>query len=398
MKKTFYQLCIIMVALVCAHGVHATDITIKQQSAFSSVAHVAKNNFTVPTLVDIPLDFAPGAQKQVAVVDGMTLVPATVMKHVTENPVHFSATNSVGVGAHAMVDGDYGTYTELPFTEPTEKPKTVRRDAITGRLIEETEKPDDNVVDIDVRTDRAITTDRLTLHFDRHIAAPTHIRVASIDENGSEKILLPQERYTTDHIVFPTETTRHFRITLHYTRPLRISEIHFEQKNAPSVTKDSVRFIAMPGVTYDLYFNTEEFVSLSFGEKPDLHDTHNVAQLVVQSVVDNPLYQKADTDGDGVIDRDDNCVDVPNPDQVDKDLNGVGDACEDFDRDGVINTKDNCPYVANHAQHDTDHDGLGDACDSAESRLFAQYPWLPYVVVVCVGCIVVMLIVRTLRK
>ena len=57
-----------------------------------------------------------------------------------------------------------------------------------------------------------------------------------------------------------------------------------------------------------------------------------------------------DTDGDGVADPIDNCVNVPNPDQHDHDGDGRGDVC------------DVCP-----ARYDTgadsDGDGVGDACD-----------------------------------
>ena len=36
-----------------------------------------------------------------------------------------------------------------------------------------------------------------------------------------------------------------------------------------------------------------------------------------------------DADADGVGDDVDNCGDVPNPDQADTDMNGVGDACDE---------------------------------------------------------------------
>lgn len=73
---------------------------------------------------------------------------------------------------------------------------------------------------------------------------------------------------------------------------------------------------------------------------------------------------RVDTDGDGVIDLDDNCPAVPNVDQEDTNLDGQGDACDtDDDGDGAPDTQDNCPLVSNTDQLDTDGDQAGDACD-----------------------------------
>ncbi len=45
-----------------------------------------------------------------------------------------------------------------------------------------------------------------------------------------------------------------------------------------------------------------------------------------------------DTDGDGVNDLADNCVDIANADQADLDGDGLGDVCDDdLDGDGVLN-------------------------------------------------------------
>ena len=57
-----------------------------------------------------------------------------------------------------------------------------------------------------------------------------------------------------------------------------------------------------------------------------------------------------DRDGDGVLNRDDNCPELANIDQADRDADDVGDTC------------DNCPTVANAEQEDRDGDGRGDAC------------------------------------
>ncbi|MFH1770007.1 MAG: thrombospondin type 3 repeat-containing protein [archaeon] len=71
-----------------------------------------------------------------------------------------------------------------------------------------------------------------------------------------------------------------------------------------------------------------------------------------------------DDDDDNVTDPTDNCPDVYNPDQLDTDLDGIGDACDsDDDDDDVPDETDNCPLVDNPDQADEDGDGIGDACD-----------------------------------
>ncbi|HUR40810.1 MAG TPA: thrombospondin type 3 repeat-containing protein, partial [Verrucomicrobiae bacterium] len=94
-----------------------------------------------------------------------------------------------------------------------------------------------------------------------------------------------------------------------------------------------------------------------------------------------------DSDNDGVADASDNCLMVANPDQANLDGDANGDACDadidgdgvangddafprdpgestDTDGDGVGDNTDNCLNVANPGQADTDGDGMGDACDT----------------------------------
>lgn len=73
----------------------------------------------------------------------------------------------------------------------------------------------------------------------------------------------------------------------------------------------------------------------------------------------------SDSDGDGILDPSDNCVDDANADQADNDSDGIGDVCDpDDDNDTILDTTDNCIFTANSSQADSDGDGAGDACDN----------------------------------
>ncbi|MBT8318139.1 MAG: hypothetical protein HKP59_11000, partial [Lutibacter sp.] len=76
-----------------------------------------------------------------------------------------------------------------------------------------------------------------------------------------------------------------------------------------------------------------------------------------------------DNDNDGIDNLIDNCIDTANPDQADIDGDGIGDVCDDdSDNDGVLNDVDNCPDIVNPNQEDTDNDGIGDVCDTDDDN------------------------------
>jgi len=75
-----------------------------------------------------------------------------------------------------------------------------------------------------------------------------------------------------------------------------------------------------------------------------------------------------DDDNDGIPDfgpppPGDNCRLVYNPGQADWNSDGQGDACDDSDGDGVMDSVDNCRSASNANQANMDGDAFGDACD-----------------------------------
>jgi len=85
-----------------------------------------------------------------------------------------------------------------------------------------------------------------------------------------------------------------------------------------------------------------------------------------------------DFDEDGVADSSDDCPAQKNPDQADRDSDGLGDVCDacaggaDRDDDGACDGADNCPAVWNPAQRDVDRNGVGDACDTQSCVVSAE--------------------------
>jgi hypothetical protein len=70
------------------------------------------------------------------------------------------------------------------------------------------------------------------------------------------------------------------------------------------------------------------------------------------------------------VDSQDNCRNVANPGQEDRDSDRIGDACDnDNDNDSVPDTSDNCPELANADQKDSDRDGIGNACNPSPAPL-----------------------------
>lgn len=113
------------------------------------------------------------------------------------------------------------------------------------------------------------------------------------------------------------------------------------------------------------YINDDQLDSDGDGEGDEC-DTDRDGDGVwnFQDLYPDDPRSSADSDGDGIGDGSDNCPEDINADQSDADDDGFGDACDaDADNDGLTNDADNCPDVANADQADQDADNIGDVCD-----------------------------------
>lgn len=161
--------------------------------------------------------------------------------------------------------------------------------------------------------------------------------------------------------------------------------------------------IPKPGVITDLCTPLVNVRTEFFGVSRDNEDTFTVNESGVD-LLTNPqagaytftvaTTSQRDADGDGYENRLDTCALVPNvgnpriPNSGDDDSDGLDKVCDpndnpgtggtnsDQDGDGYVNRQDNCPIIdngeADDNQADADLDGIGDVCDPDPNNADAQ--------------------------
>ncbi len=368
MRYSFlFLVCLAFPVSAWAHGHHEnteTDIQGVDQtlSAFARMLPV-ETSVTIPTVVDVPVTDTVFRIRDAVVYEETT---KRFQPYVFHSKQTFSrAVATIVTGAEpsmgvvgALTDGNGDTTVEFPVDE--------------NQI---------SILELKVDFSRPTVVSGFLFSLDRYVALPQSVSVSvpSTDGLGAPRTILAQSSLTGTTVRFPELTASSLIIKLWFGQPLRIREMDFFEEDVRSVNEGSVRFLARPGERYTLYAYSDRGYIAPVGEIGNLRDDTDVKRLSGGELVANPLYRPADSDGDGIIDRTDNCVRIENPDQHDENGNGRGDKCDDYDRDGIVNSQDNCPAHPNRIQTDTDRDGKGDTCDGEESRITEKYVWMPWV-------------------
>lgn len=328
----------------------------------------------VPTVVEVLFSDFPVNNNPAAVLDltSNTIVPSylSVRSEVMPEPVKFKLDNRI---LYKLFDNDPKTY------ETFELPPS-----------------GDGSVLIEAVSDKPFTTSSLTISLDQNVFLPKTIQI-SVRDYEQDRVILAETQLNSKTVLFPKTNAYYWFIRLSYTQPLRITELRFNQEdNIRNV--NYLRFLAQPDRSYHIYFDSEKYIYVPFaGELGNIANTHDVKVMNLDNVYESLDYRPQDADGDEIVDANDNCPSIPNNDQKDLNLNGIGDACEDFDVDGTMNDKDNCPDIANYNQADTDGDGVGDACDPIDNRITEQYKFLPWLGIFFAASLLILLFWLTVR-
>lgn len=331
-----------------------------ENTSFRTITNVViPADILVPTVVEIPMSENESTLKQFSVIQSGTdkQVAYYYSSRVSRTPETVVVSDLNGLVISSLSDKNASTEHDFPLVG----------DQRTSSIIR-------------LKTATPVTSSYFAIVPSANVWAPDSIKVTALDTvTGPQVVSAAKNLRGGDRVSFPSTLASEWEIEIIHSQPLRLREVVLGQDNPITKRENYLRFLAEPGSSYQVYSDSDTWVSVPRPEAGNLRDDSGVVKLSSYTVLKNPDFLDSDTDKDGVIDRLDNCVNLANPDQTDINNNRIGDACDDFDRDGIININDNCPDIPNQNQMDTDGDLIGDVCDDEESRLTEKYAWLPWV-------------------
>lgn len=359
---------------VFAYGINV-DTTV-----FRKVTEVViPNTILVPTVVELPIDDSNIGKGQFLVSNLQNGQDTAYyfFNQAIDRTVRVRATDENNQPLVTLVDNNHSTTKLFP-------------------LIEEGEV----VTVIYLSADTPVASSHITLSLDSNVSLPTSVKITALDTDIGPQVVKAPTNTLGAHtrFVYPQTVAQNWKVELTHSQPLRLTEVTLGQDIEVQSTQSFIRFLAEPNTVYQIYSNSDSWVNQLQPEAGNLRDSVGVVKIAAPLSSANPYFMESDADRDGVKDTLDNCVNISNPDQVDLNQNGVGDACDDFDKDGVINSLDNCIDKPNRNQADEDGDSVGDACDGEESRLTEKYAWIPWLGLVAAGAAILGMFLMVYRR
>ena len=238
--------------------------------------------------------------------------------------------------------------------------KLVDNDALTSFVFENREDHGESFVILDLGKIQAVHGFKIYKGLNAKIKST---KILGGKELNKFKTISSKRIYKLDTDITNPQEVRYIKIIFYGTK----------------IAVDDIQIYKFPGKIIQWKNNDEKKYILFFGGKNNQSNKKTKKILpAIDGVILPPAFNSLidkDIDGDGVINKLDNCPFDDNSRQKDSDNDHIGNECDnapyhqnsqqsDIDYDGIGDIADNCKRYKNIDQKDDDNDGIGNECDS----------------------------------